>query len=193
MKYPIIAIAIISVLVWSINYFSANKNYNLTPQTVFEYDYQGRQLILRNINLYPNVPLARVFQNKAVIVVHKYIGNLLNLLDPNYYFFGSHPREIPEGQNYTRLPLLSLLPLFWFLFKLKSKKRRTLLLFFTIATLTLAFFTNHFVYDFILWLFFVPAIYLGQTEFTKKYSKLGNAFLVLLLVEAIYEVSLTLL
>lgn len=93
MKYPIMAIAIISVLVWSINYFSANKNYNLTPQTVFEYDYQGRQLILRNINLYPSVPLARAFQNKAVIVVHKYIGNLLNLLDPNYYFFGSHPRK----------------------------------------------------------------------------------------------------
>lgn len=192
MKYLIMAIAITTVLVWPINYFSVNQRPTLLPQTVFEQDYQGRQLILRNINLYPNIPLARAFQNKAVIIVRKYLNNLFNFIDPNYYFFGSHPREVPEGQNYTRLPLLSILPIFWFLFRVKNKKRKLILSLFTVIVLSLSFFTNHFLYDFSLWPFFVPAIYLGLSELIKKNSKLGIIFLILLLVETVYEINLSL-
>ncbi len=64
MKKLILLLAVLSVLLWPVNYFSVNRKISLVPQMISEPDYQGRQLILRNTYLYPNVPLARFFQNK---------------------------------------------------------------------------------------------------------------------------------
>jgi hypothetical protein len=91
-KKLIFATTFISLLIWVFNFFSINATNKFLPQTVFKSDYQGRQLILRNINLYPNILLARLFQNKAVLVSDKYLDNLFDFLDPNYYFL-VHIRE----------------------------------------------------------------------------------------------------
>ena len=126
MKKLILLLAVLSVLLWPVNYFSVNRKISLVPQMISEPDYQGRQLILRNTYLYPNVPLARFFQNKAVIVTNKYLDNLFDFIDPGYYLFGSHPRELVNGQNYTRLPLLALIPILWFLFMFKNSTKNIL-------------------------------------------------------------------
>lgn len=183
-------IAILAFAVWPLNYFSNNQNINLAPKTVFESDYQGRQLILRNINLYPNVMMARFFQNKALVVSNKYVSNFFDLIDPNYYFFGSHPREIVSGQNYTRLPLFAIFPILWFLFKSKTKHKKTFLGLLTVTVLLLSFFTNHYVYDVFLWVFFLPMIYLGLSEAFKTHRVGGITLLFFLLIETLYEITL---
>lgn len=189
MKILILTLALISFSLWPLNYFSANKNLSLTPKTVFESDYQGRQLILRNINLYPTVFMARIFQNKAVLVSSKYFNNLFDFLDPNYYFFGSHPREVPEGQNYTRLPLLTLLPIFWFFFNTNAKRRRTTSSLFGLFVITFSLFTNHYVYDFLLWPLFLYVIYFGLSDFYNKKKSYGIIFTLFLLAEVGYEIT----
>ena len=77
-------------------------------KTIFSFDYQASQLILRKIYLYPNIPLARLFQNKAQIPTTKYESNLVALIDPNNYFFGFHPREVAGGLNLVKFPFVSL-------------------------------------------------------------------------------------
>lgn len=42
--------------------------------------------------LYP-APVGRLFQNKAVLTLDKITGNIYSSLDPNLYFFATHPRE----------------------------------------------------------------------------------------------------
>lgn len=187
MKQLLLILAVLTLLIWPINYFKTNPGLRITPQTIFAPDYQGRQLILRNINLYPSVWLARMFQNKAIVISNKYFENLFEIIDPNYYFFGSHPREVVGGQNYTRLPLLALFPILWFLFRSKYSKKKTFLLFFTFLILVLSLFTNHYIYDFVLWIFFLPMIYVGLSGCCQKNQKHGIVFLILLTIEVIYE------
>ena len=192
MKYLILIFAVLAFAIWPLNYFSANQNSDFTPKTVFEPDYQGRQLILRNINLYPNIFMARFFQNKALVVSNKYFDNLFDFIDPNYYFFGSHPREIVSGQNYTRLPLFTILPLLWFVFKSRNKYKRVLLFLLSFSVLGMSFFTNHHVYDFVLWIFFFPMISIGLYDIFKTHKSLGKAVSFLLFFEALSELFLSL-
>lgn len=192
MKRISLILAVFSVSIWIINYFTVNRHINLAPRVIFESDYQGRQLILRNINLYPNILLARLFQNKGIVITNKYFNNFFDIIDPNYYLFGSHPREIVEGQNYTRLPLLTLLPVLWFLFISKIRKKEIFLSTLAILVLTLSLFINHYLYDFILWPFFIPMIYFGLQDIYKKSKNFGLVLFLLLLVEIIYELSLAL-
>ncbi len=189
MKKLILLLAVLSVLLWPVNYFSVNRKISLVPQMISEPDYQGRQLILRNTYLYPNVPLARFFQNKAVIITNKYLNNFFDFIDPGYYLFGSHPRELVDGQNYTRLPLFALIPILWFLFKFKNKRKKIFLLILTGLLLILSLFLNHPVYDFLLWPFFLPMIYFGLLDIWQKNKNLGIAASSLLLLEVILELS----
>ncbi len=189
MKNFILILSILAFIIWPLNFFRANPQLNLEPQTIFVQDYQGRQLILRNINLYPNVYLARLFQNKAVIVTNKYFNNLFNILDLNYYFFGSHPREVVGGLNYTRLPLLTILPILWFLFITQHPKKKTFLLSISIFILIISFFINHYVYDFILWPFFLLFIFYGLEDLIKINLNFSTIFSFCLLIETIYELA----
>lgn len=189
MRKIIFILTSISLLVWVLNFFSINTTNTYLPQTIFKSDYQGRQLILRNINLYPNIFLARLFQNKVVLVTNKYLDNLFDFLDPNYYFFGSHPREISEGQNYVRLPLTTIIPLVWFFFSLSSKKRKKLIFVYSTILLTLSFFTNHYRYDFFLWPLFFYVIYHGLISLSNKVPVWSSVVLLLLFMESAYELS----
>ena len=188
MKLVILIIAVISVLVWPINFLTINQKLNFSPRTIFESDYQGRQLILRNINLYPNIPLARMFQNKANIFINKYFSNFFNLIDPNYYFFGSHPREIPGGQNYIRLPLLTLIPIFWFLYKGRARYKKNIILFLSLTLISLSFFTNFYQFDLIIWPFMAFFVASGLNEMYQKYKLITKLCFILLLAEAFLEI-----
>ncbi len=187
MKKLIFVTTLVSLLIWILNFFSINATNKYLPQTVFKTDYQGRQLILRNINLYPNIFLARFFQNKVVLVSDKYLDNLFDFLDPNYYFFGSHPREVADGQNYVRLPLTTLILIVWYFFSLNSKKRKNLIYIYGTISLLLSFFTNHYLYDFLLWPLFIYVIYHGLLFLHDKNRSWGYMLLFLLLLESAYE------
>lgn len=60
-------------------------------QSVFNRDYEGEQQILRDIHLYPNIPMARFFQNKPKLYLGKVSVNFFALADLNNYFFAGHP------------------------------------------------------------------------------------------------------
>ena len=155
MRKIIVLILFVLSLSWPINFFRENRNQSFVPRTIFESDYQAQQVILRNINLYPNIPLARFFQNKLVVISKKYFDNFISLIDPNYYFFASHPREVVNGQNYFRLPFILIFPLFWFMFKTKHKSKKAILLSTLAVILILSFFTNFYQYDLVLWPLFI--------------------------------------
>lgn len=123
-----------------------------SPGLITESDYQGQQKILRQTFLYPNVFLARLFQNKLQIPISKFEHNLTAIFDPNNYFFGFHPREIIGVDNPVKFPLVSL-PIFFFaILNLSNlRSRRWLVGAFIIFALSLTFFENYFYYDFLLY------------------------------------------
>ena len=151
MKRAVSVILFLLTFTWPVNFYHENQNKSFIPHTIFESDYQAQQVVLRNINLYPNIPLARFFQNKAVVIANKYFSNLFSLIDPNYYFFASHPREVINGQNYFRLSLFLIIPLFWFIFKTKYPPKKIVLATTLTTIMFLSFFTNYYQYDLVLW------------------------------------------
>jgi hypothetical protein len=190
MKRFALLIAIVSFIIWPIRFISENIGADFTPKHIFALDYQAQQLVLRNINIYPSVPLARIFQNKALIVTNKYITNMFNFFDPNYYYFGSHPREVHNGQNYTRLPLFTIVPILLFFFKSKHRYKKTLVMYSLGSIFVLSFFVNHHLYDFMLWPIFFYAIYNGLETLRKQNVYMFKVLSLLLLIEIFYEYSI---
>ena len=56
--------------------------------------------------------LGRLSYNKAGLYFNKYLDNFFAGLDPNYFFFGGHPREVPGGNNDIKISYW-LIPLFF--------------------------------------------------------------------------------
>lgn len=123
-------------------------------QTIFTYDYQARQQVLRNITLYPNPLLARMFQNKAKIYYDKFISNFFALTDPNNYFFGFHPREITiTNQNLDKYPFLSILFVLIGIFVLRKSWNKYFIITSLVSlVISLAILNSFDRNDFILWL-----------------------------------------
>ncbi len=144
-----------TLVLWPLTFvLTFDKSYFVRlPQTVFAFDYQARQEIVRNTYAYPNVLLARLFQNKAMIPVGKFEHNLTALLDPNNYFFGFHPREIVSGnQNAVKYPFVAL-PIFCIgIYALvRSRRGKMVLLSFVTLVVALSFLANFDRYDFLLY------------------------------------------
>lgn len=55
--------------------------------------------------------LARVSYNKFTFYTNRYLTNFFAGFDPNYFFFGGHPREVPGGNNEMKISYW-LLPFF---------------------------------------------------------------------------------
>src|SRR3989344_6091026 len=132
----------------------------LWGQTIFIKDYEARQEVIRDTQLYPSIFLARTFHNKARIIVDKFIFNFFALTDPNNYFFGFAPRQIVDNQNLIKFPFLAI---FFFLLSLiKSKKYGTYVFPVIIALVfTLSLLTNFDRNDFVLWIPLSVVIYHG--------------------------------
>jgi len=122
-------------------------------QTIFYKDYEAEQLVLRNIHLYPNAILARVFQNKPLIILDKLSYNFFALTDPNNYFFAFHPRPIPlENQNMFKYPFVALVFLIYGVLYIKENKNyKFIVTVFFASLVSLIILKNFDRNDFLLW------------------------------------------
>lgn len=64
--------------------------------------------------------VAKIAWNRPAIAAEKLIKNTAILLDPNFYFFGEHPRERLEPQARDKLPAIYLPLLLWALWIAKK-------------------------------------------------------------------------
>ncbi|OGM13490.1 hypothetical protein A3A76_03815 [Candidatus Woesebacteria bacterium RIFCSPLOWO2_01_FULL_39_23] len=163
--------------------------FELSRQTIFVKDYEAQQKVLRNITLYPNVLTARIFQNKARIIINKFDDNFFTLTDPNNYFFSNHPREdILANQNLIKYPFLAIIPFFIGIYFIsKNNDRKFIIISAVAALLTLTLLTNFDRHDFVLW---VP-VSLIFTDGVKKMAKkkyftvFASIFLIISFIELI--------
>lgn len=142
-------------------------------QTIFKYDYERRQEIIRKTYLYPSVVLARIYQNKVKIYINKFSSNFFALTDPNNYFFGFHPREIPiENQNLTKFPFLTLpFMLVGLYFLPLHKNKKFIIIFLSSSIISLSLLSSFDRHDLILWLPLSLIFIHGVDIVDKKYLK----------------------
>jgi hypothetical protein len=159
-------------------------------QSIFKPDYEARQEVLRNIHLYPNPTMARVYQNKARIITDKFADNFLALIDPGNYFFSFHPREdILINRNLVKYPFMTIIPVLIGILEFKKIKNSK----FIIAILTASIFSLSFVEifdgsDFILWLpitlLFIHGV---KIIYKSKYIFLPFMFSVFFIINCLIE------
>lgn len=141
------------LILWPLNIVLNFNKLDINFQNIFINDYQGEQLVLRKIHLYPNIPLARFFQNKPRIYVNKFLNNFFAITDPNNYFFAMHPEPLPGNLNLSKFPFGAIVFFLTGLFYLnKSKFRNFILTLTSIAILFLSLLIKHEGIDFVLWL-----------------------------------------
>jgi len=158
-------------------------------QTIFNKDYEAEQLILRNIHLYPNAILARIFQNKLRIYINKAADNFFALTDPNNYFFGFHPRPISiNNQNLFKYPFLAIVFFLYGIFYIGECKDKKFIIFAFLSSLvSLIILQNFDRNDFILWLPVSLVIVHGIKKLSLKNQKIFTTISVLLILFALPE------
>jgi hypothetical protein len=165
------------------------KNIDFSTQTIFKNDYQGEQLVLRNIHLYPTPLFARVFQNKPRIYLNKYIGNFFVLTDPNTYFFALHPVPVSGNLNLFKYPFLDI---FFFIIGLlyirESKHKKLIIAVLISGIIILSCLTKFEGFDFILWVPISLIIINGINVLESKNRKLFNVFSIVFILFAIPEI-----
>lgn len=184
-------ILIIALILWPFNFLVVNRSNPAlwtVPETIFAPDYQAKQLILRNTYLYPNIFLARLFQNKWHIPADKFKNNLFSLLDPGYYFFSSHPREMYHNQNLVKLPFLALIFFAIGLLNLTSlKKFRLLSALFIIFLIILSLLVDFDRYNLLLWPFFCFFIFHGYRTLKQQNLLLTHLLIFSLAIITFFE------
>ncbi len=160
-------------------------------QTIFKFDYEARQQVIRNTYLYPNVFLARLSQNKTKIISDKLNSNFFAITDPSNYFFGFHPREgYIENQNLGKYLFLSLPFLFLGLYYLKNNKNKGFVIPALIGSvLVLSVLTNFDRQDFVLFVPLSLVIIDGINIFEKKYSKISKYYWVIFVIFSLQQIA----
>jgi len=160
-------------------------------QTIFRFDYEAKQQIIRNTYLYPNVFLARLSQNKVKIVTDKLNNNFFAITDPANYFFAFHPREgYVENQNLDKYPFLSLPFLLLSLYFLKDNAAKKFLIPVLIASIVnLSILTNFDRNDFILFVPLSLIIVEGINIFEKRYPKIKNYYWSIFVIFSIQQIT----
>lgn len=178
------------VLIWPVNYIlSGNLPKFQKPETIFTKDYEAEQLVLRNIQLYPSVWSARLFQNKPRIYLNKFAGNIFALTDPNYYFFGLHPRPIvPDNKNLFKFPFPAIIFFFYGIFTLDWKKHTKLLFYTTAILFLLSILKNFDGFDIMLFPSLVFVIIKGMDMMEEKNKKIFLISVLLTIVFGIPEI-----
>ena len=184
---------IISLLILSASFS------NFFGQTIFTFDYEARQKVIRDTHLYPNVFLARLFHNKLRIIFNKFNNNVFALIDPNNYFFGFHPRQFFGNQHLKKFPTISIIFTLYGLFKINQfrYKKFFLIVFFSsiLGLSTLKIFDRH---DVILWIpvsmIFIHGFDTFTTDLNRNRSTLAkiltrhkNFFVILIVVFSFIE------
>lgn len=138
-------IFVLVVFIWNLTTY---KN-----QTVFNRDYEGEQLLIRNIHIYPNIPLARTFQNKPKLYLNKVASNFFSIIDLNNYFFAGHPAPtiISTQELYKFYWPLSVFLLIG-IYKFNEIKNKNFILVTILSIIfSLSLLQNFDRHDFILW------------------------------------------
>jgi len=122
-------------------------------QTIFIPDYEARQKVIRETQLYPSVLLARTFHNKARIITDKFTANLFAITEANNYFFGFAPRQSINNQNLPKFPFLGIIFVLYGVFHInKNENKKFIITSFLTAIISLSILTIFDRNDFILWI-----------------------------------------
>jgi hypothetical protein len=189
MKYLKIIVVALCLVLWPLNLLLNFNRLHFSVQSVFKNDYQGEQLVLRNTELYPDVLMARVFQNKPRIYIDKYVGNFFALTDLNNYFFALYPEPITGNINMFKYPFLGIVFFLAGIFYIKkSKHKKLIILIFVPAILILSCLTDFEGFDFILWIPVSLIIINGINILESKNKKLFTYFSLVFILFAIPEI-----
>lgn len=103
-----------------------------------------------------NQTIARVNYNKVTFYLNHYLSNFFAGVDPNYFFFGGHPREVPGGNNDFKINYwLTYLFIFGVYDQFLNKETRIVLVY-GITLLIVSWFSID-----MLWWTLVPFLYLS--------------------------------
>ncbi len=143
-KFALLAISLaVLILFWK----------SFWGQTIFIPDYEARQKVIRETQLYPSVLLARIFHNKLRIITDKFTYNFFALTDPNNYFFGFAPRQIINNQNLPKFPSLGIIFVLYGAFLInKNESKKFIITSFLAGIISLSVLTIFDRNDFILWI-----------------------------------------
>ncbi len=141
------------LLFWPLGLYLTRAQFSFPGHSVFQYDYQAEQQILRDTKLYDSIFLARVSHNKARIPLSKITHNFFSLVDPNNYFFGSHPEELIGHLNIQKFPFFSIFFFFAGLYFFKSLPyKKVILAVLVISIMYLSVLLSFDGIDIILWI-----------------------------------------
>ena len=135
------------IILWSLIFIplAAPTIFNFKPAELFSLNERR--------SAYPNTLVGRLFENKLAQYLSHYETNLFYALDPNYYFFGTHPRERPGYSEFSRLSFW-LLPFFLYgIYWQINYKKYQLIAYFVITLMIISFFGRD-AYSFLLLPFF---------------------------------------
>lgn len=171
---------IFSFVIFFLNYFNHKLKYFILlfpaiflilsgKPDIFSLDGLEIHTINQRRNYYSQKILAKVFENKVSRYIFNYQKNFFEGLDPNYYFFGTHPRERVGIKEIKKFPFFFI---FFFLlgiyYQLRKNNYFTITYFF--FTLALAsFYSPIDRFSFLFFPFFVLAIYDGLIHVFQKW------------------------
>jgi hypothetical protein len=179
----------LSLILWPLNLILNFNKLHFPTQTVFKNDYQGEQLVLRNIHLYPTPLFARVFQNKPRIYLTKYIDNFFAITDLNNYFFASHPVPITENLNLFKYPFVDIVFfIVGLLYIANSKYKKLILAIFVPTIFILSALIKFEGFDFILWVPISLIIINGINVLELRNKKLFTVISLIFILFAIPEI-----
>ncbi len=111
----ILTILVMLVSAWTRELPNLIKGYHPSPAPVWQFKPVEIERININRSLFPKTSVGKLLsiisQNKAVLVLEKFLTNAYQYLDWNYYFFATHPRERVGVAEIEKLPWW-LLPFF---------------------------------------------------------------------------------
>lgn len=162
-------------------------------QSIFVYDYEAGQKIVRDTQLYDSIILARIFHNKARVVVDKFTFNLFAITDPANYFFSFHPREIATNQNLVKFPFTGIIFVLYGLYLMgKNKDKLFIVASLTSGIISLCVLTMFDRNDFIMFAPLSLVFITGITEFANKvkYAKAYLIFMIILIIPDLIRILL---
>lgn len=158
---------------------------SFSGQTIFIPDYEAKQEVVRNTQLYPSIFLARLFHNKARIVIDKFNNNFFALTDLNNYFFTFYPRRLTGNLNLIKYPFPAVLFLLLAIYGISKHKYNKFLVVITLsALLSLSVLSIFDLNDFILWIPINLAIIYG-IKITNKFKYSSYIFIVYVILSLI--------
>lgn len=185
-KIVSVLFTVVILSLWPITFLSQIKWQK--PVSIFHLEYESVQAIIRKTYLYPNVFLARMSQNKPLIIIAKFEHNLTALLDPNNYFFGYHPRETIDLPGSVKFPFYSLpFFLFGFFYLPKTKHGKSFIFFLVCLVFLLSLLNNFFAYDFVLYFPLAFIFLLGLRYSPRPFKKIKVPYLLICLPFATLE------